>query len=297
MAGGTREIRRRIISVKNTKKITYAMKLVSAAKLRKAQESVTKSRAYTEAVGRLLGQLVREQRWADFTHPLMETRNEIKSVRVYIIGGSRGLCGAYNTNVNRRTEAAVKELSAMHPGANIELVCIGRKPAEHLRRINRAYKKSFESLGEDANLWPIDDICRELESDFVSGQVDETYIIYTFFKSALTMQVKFDRILPMDANQDVETAGEGTSTGVTLFEPSVKDVFSAIVPRILRSKFRQSCLDAKASEQASRMTAMDAATKNAGDLIQKLTLAYNKLRQSGITSELLDIIGGAEAIN
>jgi F-type H+-transporting ATPase subunit gamma len=156
-------------------------------------------------------------------------------------------------------------------------------------------------LAEDANLWPIDDICRELEQDFISGKLDEVYMIYTKFKSALSMTVTTEKLLPMDSGSSLLAEGQNTDTsasvsaGVTLFEPSVEGVFSQLIPRILRSRVRQAALDAKASEYGSRMTSMESATKNAGQLIKKLQLTYNKVRQSRITSELLDILGGSEA--
>ena len=300
MPAGTKELRRRLISVRNTRKITYAMKLVSAAKLRKAQDAVVQSRQYTNAINALLRELIAQTGTSDFSHPLMERHHEVKTIRLLVAGGGRGLCGAYNTNVNKQIDAAFRDLKAANPSAAIEVVVLGKKPAEYLRRSGKPTLTTYENLSEDANQWPVDEVCRSLENDYISGAVDEVYMIYTHFKSAMSMTARCDRILPMDKDSiTADTGGAAGSVpeGVTLFEPSVSDVFSAVIPRILRSRVRQSCLDAKASEQASRMTAMDAATKNAGDLIKKLQLAYNKLRQSGITAELLDIIGGAEAIS
>lgn len=290
MPAGTKEIRLRLASVRNTKKITYAMKLVSAAKLRKAQEAVTKSREYTEA----LNGLVRELEAAgasDFSHPLMEAKAEVKKVMLLVVGGSRGLCGGYNTNVYRAMESFVKEKTAN--GLAVEIVSIGKKPAEYLRRVNKKYSASFEELSEDASSWPIDSLSKPAEESFTEDLADEVYVIYTRFKSAISQTVVCDKILPMSTKRDGEAHAPN---GSTIFEPSVAEVFSALVPRILRAKVRQACLDAKASEHGARMTAMDAATKNAGELISKYSLMYNKLRQSGITGELLDIIGGAEAI-
>lgn len=296
---GTKEIKRRLVSVKNTKKITYAMKLVSAAKLRRAQESVVKARDYTTILSDLLAELYGEIGGSDVVHPLMEVRSEVKNIRLLVIGGARGLCGGYNANINKRVEALIKELAVNNPNAKISAVVVGKKPAEYFRRTGKSYVSSYEALSEDANLWPIDDITRDVENDFLAGNIDEVYCIFTRFKSAISVFPTTEKLLPMTGDLPI---GGGSSTkttqasGITLFEPSVQGVFNAVMPRILRSKIRQASLDAKASEQGSRMTAMDAATKNAGELIQQLTLSYNKLRQSGITSELLDIIGGSEAL-
>lgn len=295
---GLKEIKRRLVSVKNTKKITYAMKLVSAAKLRKAQEAVQKSRAYSDELHNLLVELVQEVGSLDFSHPLLEVRAQVKKVGIIVIGGSRGLCGGYNTNINKKIEFFYNEQKKVGI-TDVSSTLVNKKPAEYYRRVHRKYLRSYENLSEDAIKWPVDEFCGELEKDYINGEVDEVYMIYTKFKSALSQTVMLEKILPMDAALSLksETASAPRSAGVTKFEPSVEDVFSSLIPRILRSRVRQACLDAKASEFGSRMTAMESATKNAGDLIRKLQLLYNKLRQSRITSELLDILGGAEAIS
>lgn len=290
---GLRDIKRRLVSVKNTKKITYAMKLVSAAKLRRAQESVTKSREYTTSLVRLIRDLTAQAGTIDFEHPLMAARPEVMNVGLLIIGGSRGLCGGYNTNVNRKIESAYKEIQVQYPRASVKAIAIGKKAAEYLRRVGKSYEISYEQLSEDANKWPIDEICFQAEQQFIRGEIDALYILFTHFKSALSMKVELQKLLPLES---MEKTGEIAQVPPTIVEPSLRAVLMAAMARIMRSRVRQAGLDAKASEQASRMTAMDSATKNAGDIIRKLQLTYNKLRQAGITGELLDIIGGAEAI-
>ena len=288
---GLKELRRRVKSVGNTKKITYAMKLVSAAKLRKIQEAAGKSRAYTEALKGVLAQL---QSGSEFSHPLLEARSEVKKIRVLVLGGARGLCGAFNTNVNRAVDGFYKAKGNVEITATI----LGRKPAEHFRRVGKSYVESVETLPEDPLLWPTDDICKKLESDFMNGEFDELHLVYTRFKSAISMKATVERIFPLDKEALVAPTKEKAPavTGNTLFEPSAKEVFDAVVPRIIRAIVRQAALDTKASEHASRMTAMDNATKNASELIHALTLKRNKLRQAGITNQLLDIVGGAEAL-
>jgi len=294
---GLKEIKRRLSSVNNTKKITYAMKLVSAAKLKKSQEAVQSSREYTNALNELLRELLAELDAGAISHPLMEAKAKVSKIRYLIIGGNRGLSGAYNANINKAVEAFLVDKKKSSPEVSLEPVIIGKKPADYFRRKNKPYLKSYEDLVEDARQWPVEDICKEFEMDFLSDEVDEVYAIYTKFKSAMSMNVMVERLLPMDA--DLFSAGEQKPIlmGKKIFEPSPDEVFSAIIPRIMRSRVRQFCLDAKASEFGSRMTAMDAATKNAGELADKLKLTYNNLRQANITSELLDIIGGAEAIS
>lgn len=279
MAGGLKDIRRRITSVKNTKKITYAMKLVSAAKLKRSQEAVTKSRDYTKALSKIVGELVGVSE--NLTHPLMEVR-PIKKERVIVIGASRGLCGGYNANLNKKLKSCL----------DAELVILGKKPAEYLRRLKVPYKISYENLSDDPMTWPIQETLDEAVRDFIDGKIDKVSVLYTQFKSALSLTPVMEDLLPV-----VSLQSEGTEIASPKFEPSVESVFHALVPRLVRAQMQQAAFDAKTSEYGARMTAMDAATKNAGDLVKKLTLTANKLRQTGITSELLDIIGGAEAIS
>lgn len=293
---GLKDIKRRLKSVNNTKKITSAMKLVSAAKLRKTQDAVVRSRAYTEALRGILGQL---QAGSEFSHPLLEARESVKKVRVLVLGGQRGLCGGFNTNTNRKIEALFQEIAKKHPGAAISTVILGKKPAEYYRRIGRQYLESVEDLADDPNNWPTQEICQRLEVDFLKGEFDELYLVYTRFRSAISTVPTAERLLPLDRESlasTTATKSADAASGVTLFEPNPQRVFDAVVPRIVRAIVRQAAFDTKASEHASRMTAMDNATKNAKELIHSLTLKRNKLRQTGITSQLLDIVGGAEAL-
>jgi F-type H+-transporting ATPase subunit gamma len=292
---GLKEIRRRLKSVNNTKKITSAMKLVSAAKLRKTQEAVVRSRAYTDSLKGVLAQL---QGGSEFTHPLLEPRQAVKRVRVLVLGARRGLCGAFNTNVNRRVEALYRELAAKYPGCEVSSVLLGKKPAEYFRRVGRQYLEAIENIADDPNSWPIQDLCQKLEIDFIKGEFDELHVVYTRFRSAISQTAVSERLLPLDRDAVAGTSADAgaAATGITLFEPNPQRVFDAVVPRIVRATVRQAAFDTKASEHASRMTAMDNATKNAKELIHSLTLKRNKLRQSGITSQLLDIVGGAEAL-
>lgn len=293
---GLKEIDRRRKSVANTRKITYAMKLVSAAKLKKAQDSVARSRQYTDALYQLLAKLGSGEGATEFAHPLMEQRAQVKRVLLIVAGGGRGLCGGYNSNLNKKIDAFYKEKAT---AVEIDAVIMGKKPAEHFRRLNRAYVQSFEQLPEEANRWPIEEVCRLAEQGFTEGKYDEVHLVYTKFKSAISVTPTLVQVLPVDPNelQNDARSIDGAGAGTAKFEPSPEAVFNALVPRLVRCRVRQACLDAKASEHGSRMTAMDNATRNAKDLIQELALKYNKLRQGRITAELLDIIGGAEAQN
>jgi F-type H+-transporting ATPase subunit gamma len=290
---GLKEIRRRLKSVNNTKKITSAMKLVSAAKLRKTQDAVVRSRAYTDALKGILGQL---QCGNEFSHPLLEPKTSVKKIRILVVGASRGLCGGFNTNLNRRVETLHRELAQAHPDAEISSVLLGRKPAEYYRRVGRTYVEATENLNDDPTYWPIQEVCQRLEIEFLKGEFDELHLVYTRFRSAISTVATAERLLPLDKDAVAGTSSSTAVQGITIFEPNPQRVFDAVVPRIVRAIVRQAAFDTKASEHASRMTAMDNATKNATELIHSLTLKRNKLRQTGITSQLLDIVGGAEAL-
>lgn len=287
---GLKDIRRRIASVKNTRKITYAMKLVSAAKLKRSQEAVVRSREYTQSLARIISQLESAGVLATTTHPLMEKR-EVKTTRIIVVGANRGLSGGYNSNLNKKLQQTIKENS----NSKVEVVILGRKPAEYLRRIKQPYMHAYEELSDDATTWPVAEVLSEAVKDYTAGRVDKVLVLFTKFKSAISMTPTVEQVLPVAAIETV--GGAQKSAESAIMEPSAAAVFEALIPRIVRSQVQQAAFDAKTSEHGARMTAMDSATKNAGDLIKSLTLKANKLRQSGITAELLDIIGGAEAIS
>lgn len=291
---GTKEIKRRLRSVQNTSKITYAMKLVSAAKLKKVQDAVTNSRAYTAELSALLAKVNAALGGGSFSHPLLDQREKVKNIALLIVGGQRGLCGGYNSNLNKKVEAELKAITVRSPDAKVSFYVLGKKPAEYLRKTRRNYVKSFEELPENTALWPIDDLCVELEQEFVSGHYDEVYLVFTRFHSAITMKPVVEKLFPLEGQ--VTKQAESDAGAPVKFEPDVASVLSAILPRVARTQIRQASLDAKASETGSRMTAMDSATRNAKELSKKLQRSYNKVRQQGITSQLLDIIGGAEAV-
>jgi F-type H+-transporting ATPase subunit gamma len=290
-----KEIDNRLKSVRNTKKTTYAMKLVSAAKLRKAQEAAHGARDYTDALVQLGDRLLDALPADEKNHPLMEIRPTKKTVRIIAAGGNRGLCGSYNGALNKALEAQIRKIKAAIPGVSIEVTALGKKVAEYCKRQGIRTIGSFENLPEDATKWPIDEICKSFEADFLSGAVDEVVMVYTKFKSAMSMSPTSRSILPLAPIADKEFDAE-IALGVRLFEPSVEAVWSALIPQILRGEILQASLDAKAAEHGSRMTAMDSATKNAGQLITALQRTYNRVRQGNITAQLLDIIGGAEAL-
>jgi F-type H+-transporting ATPase subunit gamma len=290
-----RGIKRRLVSVTNTKKITYAMKLVSAAKLRTAQAAVMNAKQYAAGLTALAKDVLADIDLSDVSHPLTEKRSSIKKVAVLVIGGSRGLCGGYNSNVNKRIIQFEREL-ASKTDAPIEYIVIGKKPADFLRRLKRAVTVPFDVVSEDPTKWPLEDLCQTLKDRFLAHDFDELYVGFTKFKSALSQTPVVELALPY-SNDDVARSGaNAVAGGLTLFEPSKIELFSALIPRLFMAQVLAASLEAKTGEHASRMVAMDGATKNCGELIDNLRITINKLRQAQITSQLLDIIGGAEAV-
>lgn len=264
------------------------MKLVSAAKLRRAQEGAVNGRDFCARLDGIMSDLVGDLP-ADFAHPLLECRENIKKRRVIVISGERGLCGAFNTNVTKAVVRDLRGSSTAH-----DFIALGRRAVLSAKKNNWELVNQFEGLPEDASTWPLADVVREFVADFEKGEVDEVVIYFTYFKSPMTQVVTREVLLPF--------AGVGSSAGEAKapadpveYDPKAQVIISELIPVLISTRFKQAGLESKASEHAARMTAMDSATSNAEDLIDKLTLFYNRARQSTITTELIDIVGGAEA--
>lgn len=291
---GLKEIKRRLKSVKNTKKITYAMKLVAAAKLQKVQEKVLALQRYNQVLSQIFTQTIQALEGKNIELKLLEKRDEVKNIRLIIIGGSRGLCGGFNTNLNKKIVEVLNSLEGRYPQASIETYLLGKKVSEFFKREKRTATKVLDNLGENIATWPIDEILKDTEQDFINNKVDKVYILYTKFCSALSVVPTVEELLPIK-QEEVMTKLK-FNPALIVFEPTKEKLLEELLPKFLKIKFTGAALDSNASENGCRMTAMDSATNNANELMAKLQLNYNKLRQSAITSELLDIIGGAEAL-
>jgi F-type H+-transporting ATPase subunit gamma len=291
--GNLKEIRRRIGSVKNTKQITRAMKLVSAAKLRRAQEAAMGGRAFSERLGGVLAQVTADVR-ESFSHPLLEKRDEVKHRTAVVIAGERGLCGAFNTNVFK---AVIAKEAPGAAGSGVDIVAVGKRSVAAAKSKNWKLKASFEGLAEDAASWPISEMVDSLVADFISGRSDEVVLYYTKFVSTMTQTVEREVLLPFESGPRLNAApdGEESELSSAKYDPAPEEILARLIPLVIKTKVTQAALESKASEHASRMSAMDSATRNADELIDKLRLYYNRARQSAITTELIDIVGGAEA--
>lgn len=285
---GLKTIRRRIVSVTNTKQITRAMKLVSAAKLRKAQDAAIGGRAYSNEIGSIVRSLISAAP-SDFNSPLTEVRKEIRTRRIVVISGERGLCGAYNTNIVKAVTSSESDLSAK----SSEVVAVGFRSVSAATRLKWNTVGQYQKLPENVALWPIDNISDTLIKDFCDGACDEVVVYFTKFISGMSQKVIREVLLPIGS---IENDGDAEAEDPIRTDPSAVEMLKSLLPLYVRSRLRQAVLESKASEHAARMTAMDSATSNADDLIGRLRLYYNRARQSSITRELIDIVGGAEAI-
>ncbi|MFN5515814.1 MAG: F0F1 ATP synthase subunit gamma [Cyanobacteriota bacterium] len=308
-------IRDRIQSVKNTKKITEAMRLVAAAKVRRAQEQVIATRPFADALAQVLYNLQSRLAFADANLPLFEQR-EPKTVALLVVSGDRGLCGGYNANVIRRAEQRSKELTAQ--GINVQFVLVGRKATQYFERRNATVAASYASLNQIPTADEAAEIADTLVSLFISEAVDRVELIYTRFVSLISSQPVVQTLFPLTtqglAVQDDEifrvlTRGgkfqverEKVSSEVTsfpqdmIFEQDPAQILGALLPLYNTNQLLRALQESAASELAARMTAMSNASDNAGQLIGSLTLSYNKARQAAITQELLEVVAGANAL-
>ncbi len=293
-------IRTRIASVKSTQKITRAMKMVAGARLNKAQQRILALRPFALKVGQMLAEVTeaaaeRGRDGGEADHPLLARREE-KCVLLLIITSDRGLCGAFNASINRTAERHWKDLVAQ--GKEVRIAVIGRKGRDYMARrkapVTHVFSQIWDKLGrEQAEI-----VAKTLLIPFVHGEVDSIYLVYNEFKSAITQRVVVEPLFPLPVVEQAEPLHDMTEVGPTefIFEPSKDAVLEQLVPRYVQLSILRSLYESMASELGARMTAMDFATKNASEMIDRLTLQYNRARQAAITTELMEIIGGANAL-
>lgn len=286
---GLKTLRMRIKSIKSTQKITAAMKMVAAAKLRKAQDLVHKTRPYAQDMKDLLNRSL--QTLPDFGRPpvLLSGRTDISTELVLVVTSDRGLCGGFNTNIVREVKNLIREREQV--GVPVKLFCVGRKGYEQLKRDYSQYIIAVESdLGKEGiQLSHAMTIGLKIQHMLEEGSIGKVRVVYSIFKSALTQKITQVELIPLKMHPIVDKT-------IPIYEPSHLEVVLALLPQNLVSQLYEILLETSASEQGARMTAMDNATRNARDVIQQLELIYNRTRQSVITKELIEIISGAEAL-
>ena len=291
-------VRRKIDSVKKTQKITRAMKMVAAAKLKRTQDRILAARPYAHKMRDVIRELSR--RVNREAHPLLKRRDGNRVV-VAVVTSDRGLCGAFNANILRTASTSLRDFESR--GAQVEVAVIGRKGRDFFRRrgwkVRREVVDIFDKLTFEHGML----MGGELQAipDYVAGRIDAVYVIYNEFKSAIQQRVVVERLLPIDwvvevaDTKDLDQTSE-TMPGAYLYEPSEEELLDELLHRNFHVQAYRILLESSAAEQGARMAAMDGATRNAGELIKKLTIYYNKTRQAAITKELMDIVGGAEAL-
>jgi F-type H+-transporting ATPase subunit gamma len=288
MPGQLREIRRRTRSVQSTAKITRAMELVAASKMRRAQQNALAGRPYAEKMRWVLADLAETLPFMDpeTLHPLLRRRDEVKAVEVILVTPTRGLAGGLPTSLNRRAAQFILEA-----GVPSRVVAVGKKGRDFMRRTGQEIVAEFLSLGDYPGYDDMRPIAQIAIEDFVEGRADEVYLLYAEFVNTVLQRPKVFKLLPVEAPEDA-----GTAKVDYIYEPSRAEVLAELLPRYIERQVYEAILEAIASEQSARMVAMRNATDNANELVRDLTLVYNKARQESITSELLDITGGVEAL-
>lgn len=297
-----KEIRKRIGSVKNTQKITRAMKMVAGARLNRAQARISAMRPYAVQTSEVLRAVVGAAAAAtpegviapEAPHPLLANREE-KRVLLLVLTSDRGLCGAFNTNILRAAEKKWREAEA--EGKEVEIFVVGRKGRDYFQRRSAPVKEYFGGVWEKLDLDQARRIAKAILAPFARGHVDAIYLVYNEFKSAMTQKVVCDSLFPLRAFESDEEPTEFATPTEFIYEPSKEVLLSVLVPMYVEVTLLRSLYESIASELGARMTAMDSATKNAKEMIGLLTLQYNRARQAAITTELMEIIGGAEALN
>jgi F-type H+-transporting ATPase subunit gamma len=297
-------IRKRISTTKSTQKITRAMKMVAGARLARAQSRILALRPYALKTQEILAALAApsaEQEGEDAIekqpdHPYLAARPE-QNVALLVLTGDRGLCGAFNTNINKAAERAWREHTGQ--GRSVQIFTAGRKGRDYLKRRQAPCVGDFPLAGE-INLDKAKLISRTMVPRLVKGEIDSIYLVYNEFKSAMTQRVVVERLLPLRRTESAEGTVSPSAAGAAkieyIFEPDKRALLDRLVPMYVEISILRALLESTASELGARMTAMDSATKNAKEMIDSLTLAYNRARQAAITKELMEIIGGAEAL-
>ena len=283
------DIRRRIKSVKNTQQITKAMKMVSAAKLKRAQDRVINARPFANKMSEVLGELA-AQTTEEFNHPLLDARGD-EHYLVVLVTADKGLCGAFNANLLKATQAFLKE----HADKKIELVTIGRKGRDFYRRRGQIVGEYVGLTGKgrvqfEEALEVAHDIVKRFTNE---EEIDKVFLIFAEFKSVLSQRIVVEQLLPISRATAEEQPAEAKDY---IFEQPPAEIFSHMLPRLVETQIFRALLESIASEQGARMTAMDSASKNAGELISSLTLNMNRVRQAAITREIIEIVSGASAL-
>ena len=283
-----KEVRTRITSTQSTQQITKAMKMVSATKLRKAQQAITQMRPYADKLNGILQNLSDSAKDEQSVQGYFEHR-DVKNILLVVNSSDRGLCGGFNANIIKQTTALIREDFA---GKNVSILSIGKKSSEYFKNNNYNVVSIHDEIYGGLNYESISNISESIMQDYLDLKYDKVILVYNQFKNAATQNVMREDYLPVESPND-----DNASIGDYIFEPQKKEIIEQLIPKSLKTQLFKAVLDSHASEHGARMTAMHKATDNASELKKDLTLSYNKARQAAITAEILEIVGGAEALN
>ena len=287
MAGG-REIKTKIKSVQNTRKVTRALEMVSASKIRKAQDRMKASRPYARLMRQVIGHIAKAN--SEYKHPFLVERSEVKRVGYIIVSTDRGLCGGLNSTLFRKLLGEFR--GWQEQGVEIDLVCIGQKATAFFRRLKINMLASVTHLGEQPQLEKLIGVVKVMLDSYTEGRVDRVQLCYNDFVNTMTQRVTLEALLPLPPSDSLESKHDWDY----LYEPDAETVLNDVMTRYVESLVYQAVLENLASEHAARMVAMKAASDNANKLIDTLNLIYNKARQAAITQEISEIVGGAAAV-
>ena len=289
-----KEVRNRIASVTSTKQITSAMKLVSASKLKRAQDNITKMRPYARTLNEILDNLGNAAEEGSADGSPYAVKREVRKVLLVAVSANKGLCGAFNANVIKRSSQLLKEYAHL-PAENVTILCIGRKAFAALsKRANRQLPVQ-DTVVDKPTFAHANEIASDIMKRFVDGEFDRVDIVYNEFKTAASQNVVTEQFLPI-APEAAEN-DKKTNKKDYIYQPNKEEIILNLIPASLKTRFYKVILDSQAAEHGARMTAMHKATDNAGELLKELKLSYNKARQAAITNEILEIVAGAEALN
>jgi F-type H+-transporting ATPase subunit gamma len=289
------DIRRRIKSVKNTQQITKAMKMISAVKLKRAQDRVVTARPFANKMKEVLGGLAGRID-EDFHHPLLDARGDERYL-VVLITADKGLCGGFNTNLTKAAGTFIRE----NPGKQIEIVAVGRKGRDFFRRRSASLVGEYIGVTGKGSVEFSEalEVARDVIKRFTEDEgIDKAFVIYNEFKSVLQQRVAVEQLLPVSRETsvaDVDPAGQPVTLVDYIYEQPPGEIFARLLPRLIETQIFRALLESVASEQGARMTAMDSASKNARELIDSLTLNMNRVRQAAITNEIIEVVSGAAA--
>lgn len=289
-----KDIRKRIASVKNTQKITRAMKMVAAAKLRRAQERLVASRPYASKLGQVIVSL--SSRVEEGTHPLLDPRPDREKILVIVVSSNRGLCGGFNSNLFRAVDRFMRNHEVGHE--QIDVVTVGRKASGYYSRQGANIVKDYTEIIGQVTYPRAKEVAELAIEDFTSKNYDAIYLAYNQFISAIAFETRIRALLPFNLEEVFgdEDFGELEGGGEYIYEPGVNELLDTLLPAHIEVQILQALFESEASEHGSRMTAMENATNNATDMIASLTLQYNRARQAYITREIVEIVSGAESL-